>query len=129
MNLRQLRVLLVEDDQSTRTTIRVMLSEMGINQIFESSDGQQADTFFEMDALEVDLVISDWNMPEKTGYEFLRALRERNKNLPFIMVTGRSDVNSVQNAIDAGVTSYIRKPFTLGDLEKKILVACKNLSK
>lgn len=120
MKFEDIKVLLVEDDVSTRATIRAMLGEIGIHQVFESKDGLEADTFIGMDASEVDLVISDWNMPEKTGIEFLLNLRETRPDLPFIMITGRADANSVQDAVNAGVTSYLRKPFSANELLLKV---------
>lgn len=120
MSFNDLKILLVEDDQGTRSTIRAMLMEMGVTQIFEAKTGLEAENFVDADAAEINVVISDWNMPEKTGYEFLQSLRVSKPAVPFIMVTGRADSNSVKEAVDAGVTSYIRKPFSLNDLEKKL---------
>ena len=124
MKKQDLKILLVEDDISTRATIRSMLLEMGITQIYEAEDGQTASDFIEMgvskDKQLIDLVISDWNMPKKTGYEFLVALRKAKPDLPFLMVTARGDHSSMMDAIGAGVTSYIRKPFSLKELEEKI---------
>ena len=120
MKFEDIRVLLVEDDVTTRKTFRAMLNELGIHQVFESKDGEEANIFVDIEASDVDLVISDWNMPNKDGIDFLLNLRERKPNLPFIMVTGRSDANSVQDAVNAGVTAYLRKPFSVNELETKI---------
>lgn len=120
MKIQHIKVLLVEDDKNTRSAVRAMLTEMGINQVFESKDGKEADTFMDMDAMEINLVISDWNMPEKTGYEFLKSLRDTKPGVPFIMITGRADINSVQDAQAAGVTTYIRKPFSMKELEARV---------
>ena len=120
MKLEDIKILLVEDEKNARSTIRAMLSEMGINQVFESKTGEEAQVFLDMDAVEVDMVISDWNMPDKTGYQLLEYLRETHRTIPFIMITGRADQNSVKDAISAGVTSYIRKPFSMQDLESKV---------
>ena len=128
MNIADMKVLVVEDDQNTRTTIRMMLGEMGMTQVFEGKDGQAAQDFMGSGAIDIDLVISDWNMPHKTGFEFLREIRTSHPDLPFIMVSARADMNSVGDAIGAGVTSYIRKPFTLDELEQKIQSVCKSLN-
>ena len=120
MDIDNLKILLVEDDQNTRSTVRAMLAEMGINQVFESKDGEEANVFMDMDAMDIDIVISDWNMPNKTGFEFLKSLKQSKPNLPFIMITGRADANSVQDAVQEGVTSYVRKPFSMKELEAKI---------
>ena len=126
MNIDHLKILLVEDDQNTRSTVRAMLAEMGINQVFESKDGEEANVFMDMDAMDIDIVISDWNMPEKTGFELLQNLQTSKPSLPFIMITGRADANSVQDAVQAGVTGYIRKPFSMKELEAKIVSITKD---
>lgn len=120
MDMNAMKILVVEDDKNSRATIRAMLLEMGVTQVFESKDGSDADIFMDIDAVDIDIVISDWNMPNKTGIEFLKKLRQMRPTLPFIMVTGRADSNSVQDAVQAGVTGYIRKPFSMQELETKI---------
>lgn len=119
MDKSHLRVLLVEDDNSTRATVRAMLGEIGVTQVFEANDGAKASDFVDID-MPVDIVISDWNMPEKSGFEFLVHLRHLDKTLPFLMITGRADESSIRDAIGAGVTGYIRKPFSINELNKKI---------
>lgn len=120
-----MKVLLAEDEVNARKTILMMLKEMGITQIFESADGQIAQEVLDTEDSDIDLVISDWNMPHKNGANFLQDLRSKHPTLPFIMITGRADVNSVTDAVNYGVTAYIRKPFTLNELESKIKFALK----
>ena len=60
----------------------------------------------------VNVIICDWNMPNMNGVEFLRQLRSVDAEIPFLMVTGRTDVNSVVEAKSSGVTAYISKPFS-----------------
>lgn len=120
-----MKVLLAEDEVNARKTIVMMLKEMGITQIFESADGQIAQEVLDTEDSDIDLVISDWNMPHKNGANFLQDLRSKHPTLPFVMITGRADVNSVTDAVNYGVTAYIRKPFTLNELESKIKFALK----
>lgn len=120
-----MKVLLAEDEVNARKTIVMMLKEMGITQIFESADGQIAQEVIDTEDSDIDLVISDWNMPHKNGANFLQDLRSKHPTLPFVMITGRADVNSVTDAVNYGVTAYIRKPFTLNELESKIKFALK----
>ena len=115
-----LNILLVDDDVRTRQTVRMMLSEINEGQVFEQADGNEALDFLDKGSMPVDLVISDWNMPNKTGFEFLRETRQVFPSLPFIMITARADVNSVKEALGAGVTAYIRKPFSVDELQEKI---------
>lgn len=120
MKIEELKILLVEDDEDVRSTVRSMLKELGIHKIYESSNGKEAAQYIGPDSREIDLIISDWNMPEKSGFVLLNELRDKKPATPFIMITGRADSSSVQDAVQAGVTGYIRKPFTLKELESKI---------
>ncbi|MEM6781247.1 MAG: response regulator [Pseudomonadota bacterium] len=115
-----LKVLIVDDQTDVLMILRNMLSELGVNQIFEASSGGEADMFLDTAADMINLIICDWNLPEKSGLDLFQKVREDMPNVPFIMVTGRSDINSVMNAKNCGVHAYIRKPFSLSELEKKI---------
>ena len=122
IKLDKLRVMIVDDQPDMRAMIRHMMAELGINQIFEAADGKQALSFVD-DALDlIDLIICDWNMPTISGVEVLRQLRSVGCDMPFLMITGRSDFNSVSEAKSSGVTAYIRKPFSLDELEAKIKI-------
>ena len=114
------KILIVEDQNDARAMIKNMLGEFGITQIFEASDGREALRFLDSAFDFVNLVVCDWNMPEMTGVELLRQLRSVDGSLPFLMLTGRSDIDSVAEAKAAGVTAYIRKPFSPAQLEVKL---------
>lgn len=116
------RVLIVEDQADARAMLRNMLGEFGITQIFESGNGREAMSFMDSAFDFVNLVICDWNMPGLSGVELLRQLRSVNMEVPFLMVTGRSDMGSVMEAKTSGVTAYIRKPFSPNQLEVKLRV-------
>lgn len=120
--LNDLKILLVEDQAEARALLRNMLLELGITQIFEASNGEEALSFLDSAYDFIDLVMCDWNMPSVSGLEVLRDIRKVNESLPFLMVTGRSDVESVKEAKASGVTAYIRKPFTPKQLEAKLRV-------
>lgn len=119
----QLHVLIAEDDSNTSATIRIMLRELGFTQIYEARDGVIADEYMQQSFADLDLVISDWNMPNKNGYELLQDIRSANPALPFLMITARSDTNSVLDAKSKGVSGYLRKPFTLDELQDKVFSA------
>ncbi|MEM6780348.1 MAG: response regulator [Pseudomonadota bacterium] len=122
MSLDHVRVMLVEDEQNARATMRAMLAEMGIHQVFEANDGDSARQLMDMDSSMVDIVISDWNMPNFTGMELLKHMRSKNMNTPVLIVTGRNDIASVKEAKENEVSGYIRKPFSMKELEAKIKV-------
>lgn len=121
-SLSAMRVLIVEDQQEARSMLRNMLLELGINQIFEASDGRDALTFLDSAMDLIDMVICDWNMPRMNGVELLRQLRTVNPEVPFLMITGRGDMQSVVEAKGSGVSGYIRKPFSPAQLEVKLRV-------
>lgn len=123
-----LKILIVEDQQDARAMLRNMLAELGITQIFEASDGRQGLQFLDSAFDFVNLVICDWNMPGLSGVELLRQLRSVDPDVPFLMVTGRCDMSSVVEAKAAGVTAYIRKPFSPKQLEGKLRIIMERCS-
>lgn len=120
-DLSQIKILLIEDQLETRMALRNMLVELGVNQIFESKNGREGKDLMDIDPTMVDLIICDWNMPEMTGIELLQYIRPSFTNMPFLMITGRNDIESVIEAKESGVNGYIKKPFSLNELENKIL--------
>ena len=117
-----LKILVVDDQIEARTMMRNMLLELGITQIFEASDGREALEFIDAAFDFVELILCDWNMPQMSGVELLRQLRSVDPDLPFLMITGRGDMESVVEAKSSGVTGYIRKPFSPKQLEAKIRI-------
>lgn len=128
-DLSDLRIIIVEDQSEARSIMKTMLSQMGITQVFEASDGKDALGFLDMATDMIDLVICDWNMPKMTGMDLLRQLRTVDPNLPFLMVTGRSDIESVMEAKACGVTGYVSKPFSASQLEAKLRIILNRLRK
>lgn len=120
--IEKLKILIVDDQQDVRAMLRSMLGELGITQIFEAADGKEAMTFTDAALDMIDIVICDWNMPKLSGIELLRQMRSVTPNVPFLMITGRSDLDSVAEAKASGVSAYIRKPFSPAQLEVKLRV-------
>ncbi len=117
-----MKVLLVDDSGTMRTIQRRCLNKLGIDDVVEAEDGRQALEIFESTSF--DVILSDWNMPEMDGLEFLKEIRQRNKEIPFIMITTEAERMRVVTAIQAGCSDYLVKPFTpdilRGKLEKWI---------
>jgi len=112
-------VLLVEDDPFARRLALSVLRDIGIGRIAVANDGHGAlQTLFGGDTF--DLVISDWNMPEMSGLNLLKKVRETWPALPFIMLTGNTTGDSVLTARDSGVNAYVVKPFAKRQLAAKI---------
>lgn len=115
-----LKVLLVDDQLSMRALARTALQQIGIVDISDASDGEEA--FRALVQRPVHLVISDFNMPKLDGLGLLRAIRSHEpvRGIAFIMLTGRADKELVQRAVQFGVNNYIVKPFTAAQLKVKI---------
>ena len=115
-----LKVLVVDDQNSVRQMTRLTLGQLGINFVHEAENGVQAMETASLQPL--DLVISDYNMPEMDGLGLLRAIRGHPtaRKLPFILLTGRGDRELVMKAAQAGVNNYLVKPFTPAILREKI---------
>lgn len=119
-NPSKLGVLVVDDEQSVRTMIKSMLKQLQINQVLEAENGHEAMNLIGSSAGTLNVVICDWTMPTVSGIELLRQVRSTGSSVPFVMVTGKADKDSVLEAKDAGVSAYIAKPLTLVQLEAKL---------
>jgi two-component system chemotaxis response regulator CheY len=115
-----MKVLLVDDFSTMRRIVKNTLRQIGFTQIEEAEDGQKA--FDRLMSEKFDFVVSDWNMPNMTGIDLLRKVRAEPtlKHLPFLMVTAEAKQENVVEAIKAGVSNYIVKPFTVATLQDKI---------
>jgi CheY-like chemotaxis protein len=122
MPFNRLKVLIVEDQADARTTLRNILESFGIIHVHEVGDGEEALKFMDTAFDFVNFIICDWNMPGLSGIEFLRQLRAIDLNMPFLMITGRSDMDSVVEAKTSGVSGYIRKPFSPAQLEARLRI-------
>ena len=112
---------LVGDDQSTiRLLVRQGLATLGFGEVFEAIDGE--DGLRKLVGRPVDLVISDFNMPNLDGLGLLRAIRAHPPiaTTAFIMLTGRADKDLVARAVQFGVNNYLVKPFAVQTLKEKI---------
>jgi two-component system, chemotaxis family, chemotaxis protein CheY len=113
-------ILIVDDFASMRRIVKGTLKSIGFNNFVEAEDGVTALKALEKE--KVDLIISDWIMPNMNGLEFLKAVKKdaRFKGIPFIMVTAEGQKGNVLEAINAGVSNYVVKPFTTETLQAKL---------
>jgi CheY-like chemotaxis protein len=117
-----LKVLLVDDHAGTRELTHRMLARLRATKIVEADSGDQALRVFGDAPADFDLVICDWNMPGMSGIEVFGKIRAIRPKMPFLMVTGRVDPESVILAKRSGVSGYIAKPFSPDELKRKIEV-------
>ncbi|WP_457979208.1 response regulator [Ectopseudomonas composti] len=123
-------VLVVDDATFIRDLVKKGLRDHfpGV-QIEEAINGRKAQQMLSRQV--VDLVLCDWEMPEMSGLELLTWCREQDnlKTTPFIMVTSRGDKENVVQAIQAGVSDYIGKPFSNEQLVTKVKKALSRAGK
>ena len=114
-----MKFLVVDDSATMRRIVVNSLQRIGFTQCVEAGDGREALDKYDPS---VTFVITDWNMPNMSGTELARALRERadGKNVPILMVTARSVREDILTALESGVNNYIVKPFTPQVLKEKI---------
>ncbi len=114
------RVLTVDDSPTMRRIIVNSLKKIGFSDIIEADNG--ADALDKLNSNEVDLIITDWNMPEMNGEQFVKALRadEKYKTIPILMITTRGMKDDVLTAVKMGVNGYVVKPFTPDVLKQKL---------
>ncbi len=98
--------------------IRRVLDALELHEVREAADGDEAWSLFERHGF--DLILTDWNMPGLSGLELVRNIRARNAEIPVFMITTEAERRRVMEAIDAGVTEYIVKPFTPEVLTEKL---------
>ena len=125
---KNLKILIVDDFATMRKVIRNLLKQGGFENVVEAEDGLAALKILK--SQQVDFIISDWNMPNMSGLELLKAVRADDdiKALPFLMVTAEALKDNVVAAVKAGVSNYIVKPFTAEVLNEKIEKIVKSLA-
>jgi two-component system chemotaxis response regulator CheY len=103
-----------------RRIVKNLLQELGYQNIQEADDGKTAWPMLQTGGF--DFVITDWNMPLMPGLELLKAIRadEKLKSLPVLMVTAEAKREQIVEAVQAGVSGYVVKPFTAEILKQKL---------
>lgn len=124
-SLNNIRVLIVDDLESYRYGMREMLQEIGVKNIAEARDGEEAwnKTLLESKGPEpFDLIISDINMPKMNGLELLKQVRSLKKTnmINYILVSTENENKTIFTALDLGISDYIIKPWEKESAKNKI---------
>jgi two-component system chemotaxis response regulator CheY len=114
-----MKCLVVDDSAITRRILVNNLRSIGFTQILEATDGKQA---LEICTSDVDIVLTDWNMPGMAGVDLVRSLRTNPSlhEIPVLLITARTAREDVIEAASAGVNGYVIKPFSSDVLKQKI---------
>ncbi|SKA37081.1 response regulator [Consotaella salsifontis] len=113
-----LKVMIVDDQRTSRMLIRDALQQIGIENVIFAVDGEEA--LKTMMTTPCHIIISDFNMPKLDGLQLLKAIRSYGptKKVPFIILTGKGDKNLVQKAAALGVNNFLVKPISVPVLQK-----------
>lgn len=117
---KNLKFLVVDDFSTMRRIVRNLLKELGYANVDEAEDGIIA--LQRLKSGGIQFVITDWNMPNMTGIELLKAIRAEAalKHLPVLMITAEAKKENIIEAAQSGASGYIVKPFTAAVLEEKM---------
>jgi two-component system chemotaxis response regulator CheY len=115
-----MRFLIIDDSVTMRRIIANILARLGHPDSVHAANGREA-----LDRLateEIDVVVTDWYMPEMNGLDFVRALRTSpaTRHIPIVIVTANAASDDIQQALELGVSSYVLKPFTVETMRDKI---------
>lgn len=116
-----MKILVVDDFPTMRRIVKTLMRQNGYTNFVEAEDGQQGLQMLET-MPDIEFIVSDWNMPNMTGLEFLKAVRAnpKFKHLPFLMVTAEAEKENIIEAVKNGVSNYVVKPFTGATLQEKL---------
>jgi two-component system chemotaxis response regulator CheY len=113
-----MKVLVADDSSTMRKIILRSLQAVGVEDTTEAADGNEAVEAYAPGAF--DLILTDWNMPGKNGLDVIKEIRAKDADIPIIMVTTEAEKGRVMQAIEAGVSDYLVKPFTADTLREKL---------
>jgi len=110
------KILIIDDTPTMRMLVTGMLQDLGFTSIVEAENADMALEIVNQGNIAIALL--DWNLPGRSGIEFLRQIRALNatRDLPMVMMTSNNDPKQIEEARRAGVSSYLVKPFGMADL-------------
>jgi len=113
-------VLIVDDSSTMRKIISRSLRQAGlpVDDIYEAGDGIEG--LNALNGKKVDLILSDINMPNMDGLEFIKQVRANGNDVPIVMITTEGGEDIIKEAISSGASASIKKPFTPDQLNEKL---------
>ncbi|MGA1847020.1 response regulator [Deferribacter abyssi] len=113
-------IITVDDSSTMRRIIKNTLHKIGFSNVLEASNGVEALEVLSKNS--VDLIITDWNMPEMDGLTFVKTVRANKEydEIPILMVTTEAAKEDILIALKSGVNNYVVKPFTPDTLKEKV---------
>lgn len=120
--LKEITLLVIEDSFEDRQIMCILLNKM-FKKVYEASDGEEGLEIYKKNK-DIDLIVSDMNMPIMNGLELLKEIRKTDNIIPFIFITARMEAEYILDAINNNVNFYIVKPIDTKILLEKILIIC-----
>jgi two-component system chemotaxis response regulator CheY len=119
--LKKINIIVIDDMDSMLGLIISCLRELGAEKIQTASNGELA--WKMLNKNRYDLIICDWDMPKMTGYQLLKLVRESqlHQHIPFLLLTAATEKKLVLDAVQAGVSDYLAKPFQPKELDYRII--------
>ncbi|MDR3763627.1 MAG: sigma-54 dependent transcriptional regulator [Acidobacteriota bacterium] len=114
------RVLIIDDEAAIRETLQLLLEDEGY-EVLNAADGEEG--LGQLDSQVVDLVLLDFQLPDRNGLEILQEIRDRSPEMPVIMLTAHGTPETERAALDLGAANFIAKPWTNEKLQADVRVA------
>ena len=123
-----MRFLVIDDSMPMRRIVANVLARLGHTDVLMAANGREAMKRIESD--QIDFVITDWFMPEMSGLEFLRKVRDNpsTRDVPIVIITANASSDDVAQAVRLRVNGYVLKPFTAELLKERIASICASLA-
>ena len=123
-----MRFLVIDDSMPMRRIVSNVLARLGHTDVILAANGREAMKRIESD--QIDFVITDWFMPEMSGIEFLRKIRENpsTRDVPIVIITANASSADVAHAVRLKVNGYVLKPFTAELLRERIDSICASIA-
>jgi len=127
VDIKNLRILVIDDEDFIRRLIARVLYELEINNVTEARDGAEALKFIKQTPAGFDAIICDLEMPNMNGIEFVRNLRSDDdvskSQTPVLILTGHSMEGKIKEVVELGIHGFLAKPVSKGTLEKRLIDA------
>jgi two-component system chemotaxis response regulator CheY len=120
MSIKDLKILIVDDEQNFSLLVKTYLKNIGFQHIEEARDGEEG--LEKLRADKFDLIISDLNMPKLDGVELFNAIQaeENLKNIPFLLMTAEGMNEQYKKMLGSDIVNYLLKPFPENHLKAKV---------
>ncbi|MDR1369129.1 MAG: response regulator transcription factor [Dysgonamonadaceae bacterium] len=123
--MKKIKLLLVEDDEAFAFIVKGSLELLGNYEVCTAKNGFEGLQAYA--SYDPDIIVSDIEMPEMSGFDFIKKVRERDLRIPVLFASGRTNPRDVINGYEIGVDNYIKKPYLIEELNAHIRAILKRI--